>query len=378
MTEAATMKGEAAEPAEARAAGRTVVMAGGGTGGHVIPALAVARALEARGHHPVFIGTRAGFEAKLVPAAGFPIEWIEIGALQRSGARRVLKTLAQLPASILRCWRLLGRMKASAVFSMGGYAAGPVVAAAILRRIPVIVMEPNAKPGLTNRLLARFPARVLLSFGEAAGYFPAGRVELTGLPVRAEFFAIPDKAPGGEFVVLITGGSRGARTLNRAAAEAWRELAGSGARVRIVHQTGAAAFQEIAAGFAAAGLPGRVAAFLDDMPGAFAEADLVVCRSGAGAVAELAAAGKPAILVPFPYAADDHQRHNAEAMARAGAARMVSDAELSGARLAREILELAAHPEQMAAMREAARRMARPGAAERAAELLDELGRRDG
>ncbi len=378
MTTAAPMATNTTAVSPTPPRGRTVVMAGGGTGGHVIPALAVARELAARGHKPVFIGTRSGFEARLVPAVGFPIEWIEIGALQRSGAARILKTLAQLPASVLRSARLLGLHRASAVFSMGGYAAGPVVLAAILRRIPVVVMEPNAKPGLTNRMLARFPARVLVSFPEAARYFPAGRVEITGLPVRAEFFDLPDKVSGGEFTVLITGGSRGARSLNRAASQAWPLLAASGARLRLIHQTGADAYPELARGFAASGLAGRMTAFLDDMPAAFAEADLVVCRSGAGAVAELAAAGKPSILVPFPFAADDHQLHNAEAMVRAGAARLVRDAELSGERLATEIVDLLGRPEEMARMSGAARRMGRAGAAARAAELLEQLGRRDG
>src|ERR1700730_13616900 len=172
----------------------TIVMAGGGTGGHVVPLLAVARELKARGHNPVFIGTRSGFEAKLVPAEGFPLEFIEIGGLKRVGLAQTLRTLAQLPLSIRRVLRLLGQYRPSAVFSLGGYAAGPVVLAALSKRLPLVVMEPNAMPGLTNRQVGRFVTRALLSFSEASRFFPVGKSEVTGLPVRSEFFGIPVKA----------------------------------------------------------------------------------------------------------------------------------------------------------------------------------------
>ncbi len=364
---------------EAGAGGKLVVaMAGGGTGGHVIPALAVASELSARGHDAFFIGTRKGFEARLVPEAGFPIEWIETGALNRAGATQVLHTLARLPAGVWRSMRLLRRRGASAVFSMGGYVAGPVVLAALLLRIPVVVMEPNAVPGLANRWIGRYVARALLSFEEAARYFPASRVEITGLPVRSRFFDLAPRPADGAFHVLITGGSRGARTLNRAARESWPILARSGRPPRIVHQTGAEAHAELARDFAAAGLAGDVIPFIADMPAAFADADLVVCRAGAGAVAELAAAGKPSILVPFPFAADDHQRHNAQALARAGAARVVLDREMNGERLAEEILALAADASELARMSEHARAFAHPGAARRAADLLEQLARARG
>lgn len=348
-------------------------MAGGGTGGHVIPALAVARELRDRGHEAVFFGTRKGFEAKLAPAAGFPIEWIEVGALNRTGWRQALRSLGTLPASVAHCLKLMRKYRPQAVFSMGGYVAGPVVMAAILRRIPIVAMEPNAMPGLTNRWIGRFVARALLSFEETARYFPKGRTEITGLPVRKEFFAIPPREPGEMTTVLITGGSRGARSLNQAARESWPYIRESGLRVRILHQTGGDAYEQIAREFPASGVAGEVMPFIDDMPAAFAKADLVVCRSGAGAVAEVAAAGKPAILVPFPYAADNHQFHNAEALYRLGAARLVRDAELNGRRLFDEIRSLAEHPRDMQEMGERARAFAHPGAAKRAADLLEEL-----
>src|ERR1700733_12692190 len=196
----------------------TFVMAGGGTGGHVIPALAVAHELRLRGHSVRFIGTRRGIESKLVPAADFPIDWIEIGGLNRVGFRQMITSLAELPWSVFEAARLLHRARAvTAVFSMGGYVAGPVLIAALWRRLPVVVMEPNAVPGFTHRKLARFVAKALVSFEETVRYFPKGRAEVTGRPVREEFFAIPPKPRTDVITVLITGGSQGSQTLNRAA-----------------------------------------------------------------------------------------------------------------------------------------------------------------
>lgn len=348
-------------------------MAGGGTGGHVVPSLAVASELRRRGHEVLFIGTRRGLEASIVPRAGFPIEWIEIGGLQRVGARQALRTLWQLPWSVARSLSLLKRHGAAAVFSMGGYAAAPVMMAARLRRSPVVLMEPNAMPGLVSRALGRTAARVLLTFEEARRFFPRGRTEITGLPVRREFFAVEPRPARPPFTVLITGGSRGSQTLNRVARESWPLFKESAPDVRFIVQTGEAGYAETARAFAGSGLQGEVTAFIDDMPGAYARADIVVSRSGAGAVSELAAAGKPSILVPFPFAADDHQRHNAEAMARAGAARVILEADLSGAALFGAVSELLGDPAGLEAMGRAARSLARPGAAERAADLLVEL-----
>jgi UDP-N-acetylglucosamine--N-acetylmuramyl-(pentapeptide) pyrophosphoryl-undecaprenol N-acetylglucosamine transferase len=352
---------------------RVFLMAGGGTGGHVIPLLAVAEELRRRGHAPFLVGTRGGLEARLAPAEGFEIEWIEIGGLKRVGLARTARTLWQLPRSIARAYRMLGRRRPAAVFSLGGYAAGPVMLAAWLRRIPLVLMEPNAMPGLTNRRMGRFAARALIGFPEAARYFPPGRAEVTGLPVRGEFFALAAKPRGEVLTILITGGSQGSRRLNQAAREAWPLLDAAGLRVRLVHQTGPQSHAEMAWAFAETGLEGEVVPFIQDMPLAFASADLVISRSGAGAVAELAAAGKPAILVPFPYAADDHQRRNAEVLARAGAARLVADAELTGARLVEEVRGVLAEAGRLERMGAAARGLARPRAAERAAEVLEEV-----
>ena len=350
-------------------------MAGGGTGGHVIPALAVARELARRGHHPFFVGTERGVEARLVPAAGFSLELIHIGGLKRVGVLQRLATLGQLPISTLRMVALMRRRRTAAVFSMGGYVAGPPVIAALASRIPLVVMEPNAVPGFTNRRIGRFVTRALLSFEETARYFRPGGTELTGLPVRGEFFTLPRRKTNSLFTILVTGGSQGSRTLNRAARDSWPLFRNAAAPVRFLLQTGKPEVEAIQAEFANSGLAGEVLPFIDDMPAAFAEADLIVCRAGAGAVAELAAAGKASILVPFPYAADDHQLHNAEAFARAGAAKLVLDRDWTGAKLYEMVASLAADRAGLDCMGDAARRLAHPGAAARAAEILEEVAR---
>jgi UDP-N-acetylglucosamine--N-acetylmuramyl-(pentapeptide) pyrophosphoryl-undecaprenol N-acetylglucosamine transferase len=267
----------------------------------------------------------------------------------------------------------LGRWRPAAVFSMGGYAAGPVVLAAWVRRIPMALMEPNAVPGMTNRWIGRVAARALVNFEETMRYFPRGKAELTGVPVRPEFFSIPPKPRGETLTVLLTGGSQGSRTLNNAARESWPLFRSAGFRVRLIHQAGREAYAGIAREFRETGIEGEVLPFIDDMPGAFREADLVVCRSGASAVAEIAAAGKAAILVPFPFAADDHQTRNAEVLARAGAARLVADGEFTGKRLFDEVTALAGESGALERAGQAARGFARPGAAARAAEVLEEL-----
>lgn len=347
-------------------------MTGGGTGGHVIPAIAVAKELRARGRKAYFVGTTRGMEAKLVPAAGFELKTISVGGLNRVGALQKLKTLAGLPLTTLASMKF----PAAAVFSMGGYVAGPPVLAALLRRIPVAVMEPNAVAGFSNRLIGRFVARALVSFEETAQYFPRGRTEVTGLPVREEFFRIPVKPRSGAVELLITGGSQGSSTLNRAARQSWARFRNANFPVRIVHQTGARDFQPARAEFAQSGLQGEVVEFIPDMPRAMAAADLVICRSGAGAVSELAAAGRASILVPFPFAADDHQTRNAAAMQKGGAARLIRDSEFSGERLFETVKELAAGAATLEQMATAARQFARPDAARRAADILEELAAR--
>jgi UDP-N-acetylglucosamine--N-acetylmuramyl-(pentapeptide) pyrophosphoryl-undecaprenol N-acetylglucosamine transferase len=331
----------------------------------------VARELRARGHQVRFVGVERGMEAKLVPAENFPIEWIEIGGLNRVGFRQMLATLGELPFSVWQAARILDRITPAAVFSMGGYVAGPVLLAAVWKRIPIVVMEPNAIPGFTHRHLTRFVSRALLSFAEAERWFPKGRTEVTGMPIREEFFAVPAKPRGSAVTVLITGGSQGSRTLNRAAEESWPLW--DRARIRLIHQIGSRMYSELAPKFNESGMPGGVAEFLTDMPRAFSEADLVVSRAGMGAVSELAAAGKPSILVPLPGASDEHQLKNAQAFEKGGAARLVLDRELTGARLVEEVTQLIESPGLLEKMGTAARAFAKPGAARRAADVLEAL-----
>jgi UDP-N-acetylglucosamine--N-acetylmuramyl-(pentapeptide) pyrophosphoryl-undecaprenol N-acetylglucosamine transferase len=353
---------------------RLFVMAGGGTGGHVIPAISVAREIRRMGHQVLFVGTERGVESKLVPAAGFRLEKIRVGGLKRLGAvtrfisvwRLMRETAGQLAR--FRDW------KPAAVFSMGGYVAGPPVLAALLRGVPVVVMEPNAIPGMTNRWIGRWAKRALINFAETARFFPASRTELTGLPVREEFFNLPSKSDG-VFTVLITGGSQGSRTLNEAARQSWPLFRKAGLPVRLIHQSGSAMYTSLAAEFVESGLAGEVTEFIQDMPGIFAQADLIVGRSGAGAVSELAAAGKPSILIPFPFAADQHQLKNAEAVESAGAARMSPDRDWNGQRFFDTVSDLYRDRAALKAMGEAARRLAHPGAARRAAEILLEVSR---
>ena len=353
--------------------GATFLMAAGGTGGHVIPALAVARELAARGHTPVFFGTRTGFEARLVPASGFPLEYIEIGGLKRVTVGQKIRTMTQLPLSAFKVFRMLERYRPAAIFSLGGYVAGPVVLAGLARGLPVVVMEPNAVPGFTTRWIARFVTRALLNFEEAGLFFPAGRWEVTGVPIRREFFELRPKPRENVFTILVTGGSQGSRTLNQATSAAWKYFQEAPFQVRLLHQTGIQDGETIAGVFAGTGLEGEVAPFFEDMPAAFSRADLIVCRSGASAVAEVAAAGKPSILVPFPFAADQHQLRNAQALERAGAAVVVLDREMTGQRLFEEVCRLVSDPERLSSMSQRARAFAHPNAAQRAAEILEQL-----
>jgi UDP-N-acetylglucosamine--N-acetylmuramyl-(pentapeptide) pyrophosphoryl-undecaprenol N-acetylglucosamine transferase len=349
------------------------VMAGGGTGGHVIPAIAVAREIEKLGYAALFVGTARGVESRLVPGAGFRLELIRVGGIKGLGLARRVSSAFRLAAETLSQIRKFADWRPAAVFSMGGYVAGPPVLAALMRGVPLVVMEPNAVPGFTNRRIARWVKRALISFEETRRYFPEGRTEVTGLPVRDEFFRLPARPEPGTMTILITGGSQGSRTLNNAARESWKHFQASGLPVKIIHQTGTKMYEELAREFAAAGLQGEMKPFIGDMPAAFAQADLVVCRSGAGAVSELAAAGKPSILVPFPFAADNHQLRNAQVFERAGAAILSLDSEWTGERFFAAVREFYQDHARLESMSEAARKLAHPGAAKRAAQILLEV-----
>jgi UDP-N-acetylglucosamine--N-acetylmuramyl-(pentapeptide) pyrophosphoryl-undecaprenol N-acetylglucosamine transferase len=330
--------------------------------------------LRQRGHRLLFIGTCEGMEARLIPEAGYEIEFIRSGGLNRVGLRKQMQTLMHLPRSIAKAAQLIKQFRPHAVFSTGGYVAGPVMMAAVLAGIPLVVMEPNAVPGFANRRVAGRVYRALLGFEAAQPWFPPDKSEVTGLPVRPEFFRIQPKH-GGKFTILITGGSRGARTLNRASRESWTFFRESGVPVRLVHQSGANGHESLAKEFAGTGIEGELLPFISNMPEAFSHADLVIGRAGAGGVNEIAAAGMASVLVPLPTAADDHQRRNAETLAQAGAARMILDREMNGERLFRTVEELRQRPEELEQMRNRVRCFAKPGAAQRAADVLEEAAR---
>ncbi|MFL6451957.1 MAG: undecaprenyldiphospho-muramoylpentapeptide beta-N-acetylglucosaminyltransferase [Bryobacteraceae bacterium] len=350
------------------------VLTGGGTGGHVFPALAVARVLRDRGHSVLFIGSQQKMEARLVPEAGFEIRFVRTGALNRVDLGTRVRSAFRIPAGVLDAWRILQTFRPQAVFSTGGYVTGPVMMAAILARVPLVILEPNATPGLANRMVRRFVHRALLGFESTRRWFRASRSEVVGLPVRSEFFGIARKTHD-RFTILITGGSLGARTLNRASRESWSFFRQARAAIRIIHQCGPREHEALQSEFKKSELDGEVVPFIPDMPGAFAEADLVVARAGAGSVNEIAAGGMASVLVPLPFAADDHQRRNAEAFVQAGAATMVLDAELDGKRLFDEVEKLRRDPSGLERMREKAKKFAKPDAASRAADILESAAR---
>lgn len=349
---------------------KTVIIAGGGTAGHVYPGVAIAQELRRRDsrHRVVFVGTARGLENRIIPAEGFELELIEVRALKRIGWRARLSSLLILPRTFLVVWRKLRIHRPDLVVGVGGYASGPVVLVAALLGIPTLIAEQNAWPGFTNRVLARFADAAAVSFEEARRFFGA-RARLTGNPVRHEFFDIPEpleKSPLEPVRILVTGGSQGARAINESVVGALPILAESGCRLAFTHQTGRVETGEqesILRAYAAAGFTAEVRPFLDRMVDEFRQADLVICRAGATTVAELAAAGRPAILVPFPFAADDHQRRNAEAVEAGGGGRLILQADLTPARLATEILALAGSHDLRLTMARAARRLSRPGAA---------------
>ena len=352
---------------------RTFLIAAGGTGGHVIPGIAVAEELRARGHRCIFVGTRRGLEGRLAPEAGFEIEFVQVGPWNGVSPVRRLRTLLEMAPGLLAAGSILKRTGAAAVLSLGGYAAAAIVPAALGGDIPVVVLEPNAKPGMVNRLAGPFAARVLTGFEEAVRYFPAARCEVSGVPIRPAFFEVAPRRTRSPFTVLVTGGSLGSRRLNRAAIEAaviWRDR-GSWPGMRLIHQTGEREYAEVCSLFNKQGLAVEAAPFLPDMSGAFAEADIVVCRAGASTVAELSAAGKASVLVPYPFAADQHQLVNAQAMDAAGAARLVMDRDLDGERLVGEVEALMDRPDELRTMEEAARGRARRGAVEKVADRLE-------
>ena len=362
--------------------GERVVIAGGGTGGHLFPGIAVARELLARRPdiRVSFAGTRQGIEARVLPLEGFELDVLRSSGFKGTSIRSRVRAAALLPLGLIDAWRILSARRPRLVIGVGGYSSGPVVLVAAVRGTPTMLLEQNAVPGLTNRLLAPVVRAAAVTFESTERFF-GSKAFISGNPVRPEFLtaAEPRKEarPNGDTSgvgVLVFGGSQGAHAINMAMVDAAAKLAASGPGLRLTHQTGERDVEMVRAAYRSAGLAADVEPFLYDMGQRLAQADLIVCRAGATTLAEITAAGKAAILIPLPTATDDHQRKNAEALESAGAAELLAQAEATGTRLAERILTLAADEDRRLRMARAARAMGRPDAAKvivkRALELM--------
>jgi UDP-N-acetylglucosamine--N-acetylmuramyl-(pentapeptide) pyrophosphoryl-undecaprenol N-acetylglucosamine transferase len=383
-----------------------VVIAGGGTGGHLYPGISVAR--EIRRRYPdaivTFAGTSRGIESRVVPREGFELDVLRSAGVKAVSPAALTRAISLLPLSAVDAWRILSRRKPDVVIGVGGYSSGPVMLLAALRRMPTLLLEQNAVPGLTNRILAPTVAAAAITFESTASYF-GRRAFVAGNPVRPEFFRAQHREvshgePGesghsehGEIShgehgsgrtaaqsepprILIFGGSQGAHAINMAMVEAAPRLAAHPGGLAITHQTGERDLERVREGYRRAHLEARVEPFLFTMDREMTTADVVICRAGATTIAELMAAGRPSLLVPLPTAADDHQRKNAEAVAAAGAAEMLEQAQMTGDRLAERIIALASDPARRTAMSEAARRLAKPDAARVIVDRVVELWNR--
>jgi UDP-N-acetylglucosamine--N-acetylmuramyl-(pentapeptide) pyrophosphoryl-undecaprenol N-acetylglucosamine transferase len=344
-----------------------LLIAGGGTGGHLFPGVAIAEELRAREPDAdiTFVGTKRGIEARVLPELGWKLELIEVSGLKTVGLAGAIRGMFRLPRALWQARRLLKRLAPDAVIGVGGYASGPVVLAALLRGIPTAICEQNSIPGLTNKLLGRFVRRVFVAFDGTRKFFAAKKVELVGNPVRRELaakLASATMAHANNAHVLVSGGSLGAVAVNALAADALAKLAKERS-LAIVHQTGEKDLEPTRKRYADAGVAADCRAFIKDMAAAYATADLVIGRAGATTVAELAIAGKPAVFIPYPFAADNHQVLNAAEMAERGAALMFEQSALTADKLADALRPLLADPAKRAAMGAAMKSLAKPGAA---------------
>ena len=375
-----------------RPTGVRLLLAAGGTGGHLFPGIAVAQAAQREAAAEVlFVGTAHGMEQEVIPRLGFALQLIPAEQLRGRSVWGGLRALWAALRSIASAWRILGEFAPDLIFSIGGYASGPTVVAGWIRRIPCVLLEPNAIPGLTNRLLGHLATRVCVGFPQTVARFPDGKAVCTGNPVRwkaADLSACTGtQETTGPFTVLVVGGSAGARRLNQTLPHAFARLVRDGQEVdhaypthsaqqidsvgvlQIIHQTGKAAYAEVLHMYEQLGVEAKVVPFIESMDTAYAAADLTICRAGATTVAELTALGKPAIFVPYPYAADDHQRANAEVLVQAGAALMVLDTALNAEQMSQTIQTLMQDRSRLESMAQAAAAL---GKAEATAAVLKE------
>ena len=352
-----------------------LLIAGGGTGGHVFPAIAIAREWLSRGRERevVLVGTQRGIEMKLVPQAGLPLETLRAAGLKGKGGLTLAKNLAILIPGTLDALAIARKHKPVAAFGVGGYAAGPMLLATWLRGIPNIIFEPNAEPGFTNKVLSRLSKRIATGYAVTAERL-GGKGVLTGNPVRNEFFAIEPRSPQKPLHLLITGGSQGALPINRAFVDAMDTLAARKTELAIVHQTGERDYNAVRTAYARREFTSaEVVPFLGNMAERFAWADLIVCRAGAITASEIAAAGRAAIFIPFGHATDSHQLRNAQEMVKAGAGKVIVENELTAERLTSEIFALLDQPAQLQQIAANARKLGRPGAARDIVNLIEEV-----
>jgi UDP-N-acetylglucosamine--N-acetylmuramyl-(pentapeptide) pyrophosphoryl-undecaprenol N-acetylglucosamine transferase len=353
-----------------------LLIAGGGTGGHVFPAIAIAREWMSRGkeRQVVLVGTQRGLEMKLVPQAGLPLETLRVAGLKGKGGATLVKNLAMLGPGLLGAVRVVRKHRPVAAFGVGGYAAGPMMLATWMNGVPNIIFEPNAEPGFTNRVLARMSTRIAAGYERSARALGSKAI-VTGCPVREEFFAIKPRVLEKPYRLLVTGGSQGALPINRTFVDSMDRLAARKSELVIVHQTGERDYNAVRTAYARREYVAEVVPFLTNMAERFAWADIIVCRAGAITASELAAAGRPAIFIPFGAATDSHQLHNAQETVNAGAGRLIPEPELTADRLCAEIFSLIDHPAEIERMSKAAHSLARPAAARDIVRLIEEVAR---
>lgn len=364
-----------------------VVIAGGGTGGHLFPGLALASEFKARESEAgiLFVGTRKGIEEKVVPKEGYDIRFINAEGLVNVGLYKTMRSILRLPAALAQSRSILSSFDPHVVIGVGGYASGPVLAMASLMSYPTMIHEQNAVPGLTNRILGKLCDSIAITYPDSAAWFSSRKTRLTGNPVRKTMGTVGrDNAmrslglDAGLFTLLVLGGSRGAHKINSAMVEAFREFPEFRERVQVIHQTGESDEKEVIEAYRAMSVHGAALSFLYDIHLAYAAADLVLCRAGASTLAELSVCGKAAILVPYPYAARNHQEVNAGKLFDLGACRVIRDSELTGRRLGEEILDLSEDPRKLAGMERESRAVGRPDSARRIVDMALELCRRKG
>jgi UDP-N-acetylglucosamine--N-acetylmuramyl-(pentapeptide) pyrophosphoryl-undecaprenol N-acetylglucosamine transferase len=343
-----------------------LVIAGGGTGGHLFPALAIAQA--ARAEDPdgsiLFVGTRSGIEARIIPRTEFPIRYIQARGMRGTGLMNMLRAVLEVPRGIIQSIPILRAFKPDQVLGVGGYASGPTLAAALIMRIPTAIHEQNSVLGTTNRFLSRFVDRIFTSWEHTEPEPPRDKTIMAGNPIRGDLLeGLPPRNDRKKFHLLIFGGSQGARSINMALMENLDKLAPSPDRVAILHQVGPHAAEDMRKIYEKAGFEADVREFIDNMAEAYHWADLVVCRGGASSLAELTALGKPAVIVPYPYAIGNHQFKNASVLESKGAIRVVDEARLKNGTLAGEVRTLLDNPALLETMAENSRKAGRPDAA---------------